>query len=257
MLTSDEVERLREAIIATIAAPIVGSIEDYSWEAIFHYVKNIPLSDPTSGRTKLLHDAVDIKTRKGWSLKTIQLPNLNPGLTFPFVIQRADVVTKATSLGFPSLTVDSPPAILGEAIIQHWNQKLIQDRNLQGVTNSYEGILCKKKNAIEYVYVEYPLTPLDPANFSWNWSIDRNTGEAGKGLQGKVDSKLTLIWYKNQKQLFKVQSIPEQPIRITIERNRLTPDDYVKAILSTLQQQLNSAQDDDEDSSGGDIQLSL
>jgi hypothetical protein len=54
MLTSDEVERLRDAIIATIAAPIVGSIEDYSWEAIFHYVKNIPLSDPTSGRTKLL-----------------------------------------------------------------------------------------------------------------------------------------------------------------------------------------------------------
>ncbi len=42
MLTSDEVERLREAIVATIAAPIVGSIEDYSWEAIFHYVKNIP-----------------------------------------------------------------------------------------------------------------------------------------------------------------------------------------------------------------------
>jgi hypothetical protein len=42
MLTSDEVERLRDAIIATIAAPIVGSIEDYSWEAIFHYVKNIP-----------------------------------------------------------------------------------------------------------------------------------------------------------------------------------------------------------------------
>jgi len=103
MLTSDEVERLRDAIIATIAAPIVGSIEDYSWEAIFHYVKNIPLSDPTSGRTKLLHDAVDIKTQTGWSLKTIQLQNLNPG-TFAFVIQRADVVTKATALGFPGLT---------------------------------------------------------------------------------------------------------------------------------------------------------
>ncbi len=77
MLTSDEVERLRDAIIATIAAPIVGSIEDYSWEAIFHYVKNIPLSDPTFGRTKLLHDAVDITTRTGWSLKTIQYCQLS------------------------------------------------------------------------------------------------------------------------------------------------------------------------------------
>lgn len=240
MLTSDEVERLREAITATIAVPIVGSIEDYSWEAIFHYVKNIPLSDPTSGRTKLLHDAVDIRTKTGWSLKTIQLSNLNPGFTFQFVIQRADVVTKASTLGFPGLTVDSPPATLGEAIIEHWNQKLTQDCNLQGVTNSYEGILCKKKNAIDYVYAEYPLTPLDPAQFSWNWSINRSTGKAGKGLQGTVNDKLTLIWYKNQKQLFKVQTIPEQPIRITIERNRLTPNEYVNAILSTLEQKLNS-----------------
>ena len=239
MLTSEEVGRLRDAIIATIAAPIVGSIEDYSWEAIFHYVKNIPLSDPTSGRTKLLHDAVDCRTQTGWSLKTIQLPNLNPGLTFAFVIQRADVVTKAPALGFPGLTVDSPPATLGEAIIYHWNQKLVQDRNLQGVINSYEGILCKKRNAIEYIYTEYPLTPLDPAKFSWNWSIDKNTGNAGKGLQGKIGDKLTLIWYKNQKQLFKVQTIPEQPIRLTIERNRLTPEEYVKAILSTLQQKFN------------------
>lgn len=250
MLTSDEAERLREAIIATIAAPIVGSIEDYSWEAIFHYVKNIPLSDPTSGRTKLLHDAVDIRTRTGWSLKTIQLSNLNPGCTFQFVIQRADVFTKAQELGFPGLTVDSPPATLGEAIIRHWNQKLIQDRNVQSVTDSYEGILCKKKNAIEYVYVEFPLTPLDPTQFSWNWSVARNAGEAGKGLQGKVDGKLTLIWYKNQKQLFKVQTIPQQTIRIAIERNRLTPDEYVKSIWSTLQQKLNSVPDDDEDSSG-------
>lgn len=239
MLTNDEIERLREAIIATIAAPIVGSIEDYSWEAIFHYVKNIPLSDPTSGRTKLLHDAVDLRTQTGWSLKTIQLPNLTPGLTFAFVIQRADVVTKASTLGFPGLTVDSPPVTLGEAIIRHWNQKLIQDRHLQGVIDSYESILCKKKNAIEYVYVEFPLTPFDPVQFSWNWSIDRSTGEAGKGLQGKVDGKLTLVWYKNQKQLFKVQTIPAQPIRLTIERNRLTPDEYVKAILLTLQQKLN------------------
>ena len=46
MLTSSEIERLRQAIIATVAAPVIGSIEDYSWEAIFHYVKDIPLSDP-------------------------------------------------------------------------------------------------------------------------------------------------------------------------------------------------------------------
>lgn len=43
MLTENEISRLRKAIIATIASPIIGSIEDYAWEAIFHYVKDISL----------------------------------------------------------------------------------------------------------------------------------------------------------------------------------------------------------------------
>ncbi|MEH2300497.1 MAG: hypothetical protein V7K88_16155 [Nostoc sp.] len=42
MLTDNEIERLSQAIIATIASPVIGSIEDYTWEAIFHYVKDIP-----------------------------------------------------------------------------------------------------------------------------------------------------------------------------------------------------------------------
>lgn len=67
MLTENEIERLRKAIIATVASPVIGSIEDYAWEAIFHYVKDIPLSDPAFGRSKLLYDTVDIQTRSGWS----------------------------------------------------------------------------------------------------------------------------------------------------------------------------------------------
>ena len=43
MLTNEEIERLRQGIIATIASPVIGSIEDYAWEAIFHYVKNLPI----------------------------------------------------------------------------------------------------------------------------------------------------------------------------------------------------------------------
>lgn len=39
MLTEEEIERLRQGIIATVASPLIGSIEDYAWEAIFHYVK--------------------------------------------------------------------------------------------------------------------------------------------------------------------------------------------------------------------------
>jgi hypothetical protein len=109
VLTENEVERLRKAIIAAIASPVIGSIEDYAWEAIFHYVKDIPLSDPALGRSKLLYDAVDITTQTGWSLKSLQLNNPNPGNTFFFVIQRADVIKKSAQLGFPGLSERSSP----------------------------------------------------------------------------------------------------------------------------------------------------
>ncbi|MEH2066608.1 MAG: hypothetical protein V7K47_00135 [Nostoc sp.] len=125
MLTDSEIERLSQAIIATIASLVIGSIEDYTWEAIFHYVKDIPLSDPALGRSKLLYDAVDLVTKTGWSLKSLQLNSLNFTNPFLFVIQRADIIKKAVQLGFPGLTEQSLPNELGAAIIQHWNEKII------------------------------------------------------------------------------------------------------------------------------------
>ncbi|MEH2386937.1 MAG: hypothetical protein V7K14_14405 [Nostoc sp.] len=133
MLTDSEIERLSQAIIATIASPVIGSIEDYTWEAIFHYVKGIPLSDPALGRSKLLYDAVDLVTKTGWSLKSLQLNSLNFTNPFLFVIQRADVIKKAVQLGFPGLTEQSLPNELGSAIIQHWNQKIILSQVAQGI----------------------------------------------------------------------------------------------------------------------------
>jgi len=237
VLTENEIERLKQAIIATVASPVIGSIEDYAWEAIFHYVKDIPLTDPTLGRSKLLYDAVNFLTKTGWSLKSLQLSNLKISSTFFFVIQRADVISKADQLGFPGLTELSPPEQLGAAIIQHWNEKLITNQSLQGVENSYESILLKTIKGNEYVYCEYPLYPLDPTTFNWAWTVNKKTGKSGAGLQGSAGDKIELVWYKNQKQLFKARIIPSEAVRINIERTRLNPENYVKTILAALQAQ--------------------
>ncbi|MBD2442648.1 MAG: hypothetical protein ACKO3K_18540 [Cuspidothrix sp.] len=237
MLTENEIERLKQAIIATVASPVIGSIEDYAWEAIFHYVKDIPLTDPALGRSKLLYDAVNFLTKTGWSLKSLQLSNLKISSTFFFVIQRADVISKADQLGFPGLTELSPPEQLGAAIIQHWNEKLITNQSLQGVENSYESILLKTIKGNEYVYCEYPLYPLDPTTFNWAWTVNKKTGKSGAGLQGSAGDKIELVWYKNQKQLFKARIIPSEAVRINIERTRLNPENYVKTILAALQAQ--------------------
>jgi hypothetical protein len=237
VLTENEIERLKQAIITTVASPVIGSIEDYAWEAIFHYVKDIPLTDPALGRSKLLYDAVNIINQTGWSLKSLQLNNLKVGNTFFFVIQRADIISKADQLGFPGLTELSSPQELGAAIIQHWNEKLLTNQSLQRVENSYESILLKTIKGNEYVYCEYPLHPLDTNTFNWAWTVNKKTGKSGAGLQGSVGDKVELVWYKNQKQLFKARIIPKEAVRINIERNRLNPDNYVKTILAALQAQ--------------------
>jgi hypothetical protein len=239
VLTANEVEKLRQAIVATIASPVIGSIEDYTWEAIFHYVKDIPLVDPALGRSKLLYDAVDTGTATGWSLKSLQLNSLTTVNTFLFVIQRADIVKKATQLGFPGLTEQSAPAELGAAIIQHWNEKIISSQTAQGVVNSYEGILLKTIRGFEYIYCEFPLTTFDPNAFSWAWTVDRSTGRSGAGLQGSISGHIELVWYKNQKQLFRARTIPAEAVHIRVERTRLTLDRYVQTVLSALHDQLN------------------
>jgi hypothetical protein len=246
VLTDNEIERLSQAIIATIASPVIGSIEDYTWEAIFHYVKDIPLSDPALGRSKLLYDAVDLVTKTGWSLKSLQLNSLNFTNPFLFVIQRADVIKKAVQLGFPGLTEQSLPNELGSAIIQHWNEKIILSQAAQSVVNSYEGILLKTIKGYEYIYCEFLLNPLDPNTFSWAWTVDRTTGGSGAGLQGSVAGKIELVWYKNQKQLFRARTIPTQAVRITVERTRLTLDRYVETVLSALQDQMNTQFSEDK-----------
>jgi hypothetical protein len=240
MLTENEIERLRQAISATIASPLIGSIEDYTWEAIFHYVKDIPLSDPALGRSKLLYDAVDSRTSTGWSLKSLQLKKLTSVNTFSFVIQRADIIKKANQLGFPDLTDKSSPDRLGSAIIQHWNEKIISSQTSQGVINSSESILLKTIEGYEYIYCEFPLNLLDPSTFSWAWTVDKNTGESGAGLQGSIEGKTELVWYKNQKQLFRTRTLSPKAIQIKIARTRLTIDLYVETVLFALEDRLNT-----------------
>jgi hypothetical protein len=240
MLTESEIERLRQAVVATIASPVVGSIEDYTWEAIFHYLKDIPLSDPALGRSKLLYDAVEAATATGWSLKSLQLKKFTAVNAFLFVIQRADIFKKAIQLGFPGLTEQSSPNELGAAIIQHWNEKIISSQAVQGAVNSYEGILLKTIRGYEYIYCEFPLNPLDPSAFSWAWTVDRTTGGLGAGLQGSIAGKTELIWYKNQKQLFRARTIPPEAVHIRVERTRLTLDRYVQTVISALQDQLST-----------------
>lgn len=110
--------------------------------------------------------------------------------------------------------------------------------------NSYEGILLKTIRGYEYIYCEFLLNPLDPRIFSWAWTVDRTTGKSGAGLQGSIAGKTELVWYKNQKQLFRARTIHPEAVIIRVDRTRLTLDLYVQTVLSALQDQLNTQPSD-------------
>ncbi len=69
--------------------------------------------------------------------------------------------------------------------------------------------------------------------------MNKKSGQSGVGLQGSIANKVELVWYKNQKQLFRARTIYPQAVGIKIERTRLQVDNYVKTILTALQKQNN------------------
>lgn len=229
-LSSEEQGRLRAAVRAALRVPFIAGVESYVWEAVFHYVKGLPLPDPhTDKRKKLLFDAVDIRSGTGWSLKAIQK---SPGSASPFelVIQRADILKKRAALGFPGLSLQSLPQTLGQAILAHWNKKIDADMERQGVKSPRVAILLKSSDHRRYAFLEQDLYRFSPDELSWSW-----TNQTRLGLQAqRADGTVALRWYPNQKQLFESFTLSEDSYRFEVDPHPLSPDDFLKAV-SALQ----------------------
>lgn len=198
-LTNSQKEKLIKGVTASLALPIVDSLEDFIWEAVFCYTKNIPLFDPLfAKRSKLLFDVVDEKNQIGWSAKSIQC-SIRKNVEFELVIQRADVFKKRMELGFPNLNRNSPPNEIGAALIEHWQRKIKKDSQIQNVLDKRICVLLKTSNNQKFAYFEEELTFYSSDDLNWRWTSQTKTG-----LQGirKVDDFCVYRWYPNQKQFF-------------------------------------------------------
>lgn len=234
-LTDEETQRLESALVAAWAVPLIDDVEDFIWEAIFCYAKGRPVPDTLrEGRCKLLCDVVDVRRRTGWSLKALQCANLDPGAGFEFVIQRADIFGKWRHLGLlePPTREHTDPAILGKALIDHWNAKVEGDTRSQKVATGYIGILLKSNDRRQYVYIQERLLQFDPDDYSWQWA--RGTG---KGLQARrrLDDRMVLKWYPSGAQLFQCMAIPADATRVNIEPQRLRERAFVRIMLRAIQ----------------------
>lgn len=230
-LSSRELEKLKKALQAIYTVPFIDDVEDFIWEAIFCYVKNIPLVDPLKNiRKKRLFDIVDPSTSVGWSAKALQ-SGVDISRHFELVIQRADIFKKSQELGFNSLSVASPPEDLGLALLRHWYGKVYEDAEAQGVTNRRICILVKSKDRKTYGFLEENLSDYKPHELYWIW-----TNETKTGLQGirKKDKFCVFRWYPNQKQFFERFILPEDTRIFSIEPTRLPMDEVVDLLLSQL-----------------------
>lgn len=229
-LTKSEKARLRIGLRVAFAIPIIDDVEDYVWEAVFHYVKNIPLKNPiTQGRTKELFDAVAPDGR-GWSLKTLLCSGQEVGSNFEFVVQRADIFKKAIDLGFPAgLHAHSAPKNLGKALVRHWNAKFQKDSKAQKVTDARICILLKNRPRKDFTYVEFGYPPLNEKGYEWSWSK-----QDGLGLKGFREQQVHFKWYHGQKQLFEVFQIPKEAYKFQLDWKRMELKDFMEKAIKIL-----------------------
>ena len=216
----DDVERkkLKEALSVALKIPFIDDIEDYIWESIFAYTKGLVAPDPLAEtRSKKLFDLVDEKSSTGWSCKALQKQgNLSGELEL--VVQRADIFKKASDLGFRRLSIKSDPQILGNAIIEHLNQKIRTDSRKQNVKHKRISILIKNSSRTKFIAFEENLFEPDSKDFVWKWTDSTKTG-----LQGIIKTKkfCKYRWYPNQKQLFERFVIPTESEVIEIAYQRV------------------------------------
>lgn len=208
-LNDAEKKKLADGVSAVLSLPFIDDVEDFIWEGIFCHVKDLPLQDSLlEKRSKRLFDIVDENNHIGWSAKALQWPLKLPA-EIELVIQRADIFKKAKLLGYESLSKDTDVSILGEALLRHWNSKIIEDASIQNVVDSRVCILIKSRDRKKFAYLEEKLRVYNSEELVWHWTDDSRTGL--QGVHRETGLKV-FRWYPNQKQLF--------------ERFQLTVDTY-------------------------------
>lgn len=231
-LTDSELKRMKDGLITTIGIPFIDDIEDYIVEAIWEYAKDIDGIDPLYNiRSKKLYDVVDTKTRKGWSVKSIQWP-FYEGCEFELVIQRAAVYKKAEALGFEPLNSDSDPNRIGAALLKHWAIKVEEDAIAQGVDSRRVMILLKTEDKRHFCVFEADIEQYSPDELRWEW-----TNASKNGLKGfrKSDNMCVYRWYPSQTQFFERFVLPKGTQTIEITPTRLRKDQVVDILLPHLE----------------------
>ena len=232
-LNDIEKDRLKKGISAVMALPFVDDLEDFIWEAVFAYTKDVTLVDPfTTIRSKRLFDVIDTEKRIGWSAKALQWAIPAIPCEFELVIQRADIFKKAEALGFPPLSKDSDPQQLGAALLQHWYvEKVEKDAQLQGVDDKRVCILVKARNRQKFAYVEEDVADYRADELTWRW-----TDESKTGLQGvrKSDGFIAFRWYPNQKQLFERFKLTDTAFVFELQPRRLQLTETIDYISEKL-----------------------
>lgn len=254
-LNEEETTRLERVLKAAWAIPFLDDVGDFAWEAAFHYVKGLPVPNTLEGgQSKLLFDAVDSKTGRGWSLKALQLKlkTLPPaGYKFEFIIQRASILkkkkgnkksTEQLTLAVQAedtpveiieheVSLDSPEEEIGRVLINFWNNKVKNDMKVQSVKDGRLSVLLKNASRQQYALIEKPIPIFNEANFEWSWT---NENRAGFQAKDKKTGEVVLKWYHGQTQLFQVMTIPEDAIRVQIVPKRLEAEKFVTEILKLL-----------------------
>lgn len=154
---------------------------------------------------KLLFDVY--KGDIGWSLKTLLWHT--QATDFELVLQRCDILSDR------SLTVNHPVSLLGQRIVDHFNQFCLRSLHEQQITDPRAAFLIRNRAETDFVLFQQRLRLYGSEEISWRWANSEQ-----RSLMGYAGDQLIFRWYRSGTQLFGVYPIPPDAHRFAIEWHR-------------------------------------
>lgn len=209
-LPPSQYDRMVKLLTVHYAFPLPYPLAGAFFEELFAEAVG-GVREERKGMRKLLFDV--LRGQTGWSLKTLVWPSIEIGDAIEVVVQRCDILRDRT------LSLATPANVLGERILNHFNDFCLMSAERQGIPDQRAGFLVRKPGDRDFAFFQHRPRIYSPAELTWQWARDRENS-----LVGCDGDRTVYRWYRSGTQLFGAYQIPEQSHQFRIDWKRVDLD---------------------------------
>jgi hypothetical protein len=219
-IKATEFKNLKSNIELALSMPFIGPIDGELWERVLADVKGAEQFS-----SKKLFDLVDRSTKEGWSVKTIFGKPLRGAIVSP-------IIARIRVFELYDLDLDSDPQVIGDSLIEFWNDKVKTHSKLQNVEDKFISILIKGTDLVNFAYFEKRIDVYNPDDFIWSWSEPRKDYQPGLVGFPKNRDYWKFRWEPTGHQFFEKWLIPPEAHVFKIEVKKKSVEDLKRILLN-------------------------